>query len=322
MSIASEITRLSGVRSDIFTSITNKGVTVPATATFSSCPALIDSITGGGGGGEPTSLINDSFTASGYLSAYRPFTATQNVVPLYDVVTGTYTTGAKDNYYYYIEIPMEVLTGGITGYSLNFGIQSYHFDNNYIGLSPNLNDFYTYAFYTEINGKDFITSGSFDPTLYVCTIDNNNFSTWWSKIRQQSWFLNAFTGNTFLLTFYNPHVSTVIGDYTQMTQTGTDVSYPTYPTTTTGYVINTVSSQEYWDNGRAKLSANVIRNFVYDDSPSDETTNNNSTANITTFSSNVMKNWDGTYINLNGNDSNYTYSYGTSASGYSGFEGV
>ena len=79
MSIASEITRLSGVRSDIFTSITNKGVTVPATATFSSCPALIDSITGGGGGGEPTSLINSAFTASGKLSGYREFTATQNI---------------------------------------------------------------------------------------------------------------------------------------------------------------------------------------------------------------------------------------------------
>ena len=51
MSIASEIQRLSGVRSDIFTSITNKGVTVPSTATLSSCPTLIDSITTGGGGG-------------------------------------------------------------------------------------------------------------------------------------------------------------------------------------------------------------------------------------------------------------------------------
>jgi hypothetical protein len=61
MSIASEISRLSGVREDIFTSITNKGVTVPATATFSSCPALIDSITGGGGG-SPTDMVNTAFT--------------------------------------------------------------------------------------------------------------------------------------------------------------------------------------------------------------------------------------------------------------------
>ena len=76
MSIASEIERLSGVRSDIFTSITNKGVTVPAGSTFSSCPSLIDQIEGGGGG-TITSMINPTFTASGYSSGYRPFTATQ-----------------------------------------------------------------------------------------------------------------------------------------------------------------------------------------------------------------------------------------------------
>ena len=76
MSIASEIERLSGVRSDIFTSITNKGVTVPVGSTFSSCPSLIDQIQGGGGG-PATSLINSGFTASGYVSGYRPFTATQ-----------------------------------------------------------------------------------------------------------------------------------------------------------------------------------------------------------------------------------------------------
>ena len=109
MSIASEISRLSSVRDDIFTSITNKGVTVPATATFSSCPALIDSITGGGGG-SPTAMVNTAFTASGFLSGYRPFTATQNSVPVYDVVTGNYATGGSDNYYM-IQIPMDDFSG-------------------------------------------------------------------------------------------------------------------------------------------------------------------------------------------------------------------
>lgn len=85
MSIASEITRLSGVRGDIFTSITNKGVTVPVGSTFSSCPSLIDQIQGGGGG-PATSLINSGFTASAFWSAYMPFTATQNTIaiPYYD----------------------------------------------------------------------------------------------------------------------------------------------------------------------------------------------------------------------------------------------
>lgn len=54
MSIASEITRLYGVRSDIFTSITNKGVTVPSGSQLDDAPTLIDSISAGGGGGAYT----------------------------------------------------------------------------------------------------------------------------------------------------------------------------------------------------------------------------------------------------------------------------
>lgn len=54
MSIASEITRLYGVRSDIFTAITNKGVTVPSDSQLDDAPTLIASISGGGGGGAYT----------------------------------------------------------------------------------------------------------------------------------------------------------------------------------------------------------------------------------------------------------------------------
>lgn len=49
MSISSEITRLYGVRSDIFTSLTAKGVSVPASAVLDDVPDMIDSISSGGG---------------------------------------------------------------------------------------------------------------------------------------------------------------------------------------------------------------------------------------------------------------------------------
>ena len=49
MSIASEITRLYGVRSDIFTSLTAKGVSVPASAVLDDVPDMVDSISAGGG---------------------------------------------------------------------------------------------------------------------------------------------------------------------------------------------------------------------------------------------------------------------------------
>lgn len=47
MSIASEITRLRGVKSDILTAISNKGVTVPAGSALDDCPGLIASIPSG-----------------------------------------------------------------------------------------------------------------------------------------------------------------------------------------------------------------------------------------------------------------------------------
>lgn len=51
MSIAGEITRLQTAKSDLATSIANKGVTVPASATLDDYAALVDSIQTGGGGG-------------------------------------------------------------------------------------------------------------------------------------------------------------------------------------------------------------------------------------------------------------------------------
>ena len=49
MSIADEVLRLQQAKTDLATSITNKGVTVPSSATLDDYPALVDSISGGGG---------------------------------------------------------------------------------------------------------------------------------------------------------------------------------------------------------------------------------------------------------------------------------
>lgn len=48
MSIASEITRLQGVKSDILQAISDKGVVVPAGSALDDCPSLIAAISGGG----------------------------------------------------------------------------------------------------------------------------------------------------------------------------------------------------------------------------------------------------------------------------------
>ena len=49
MSIASEITRLQGVKSDILQAISGKGVTVPSGSALDDCPGLITDIPTGGG---------------------------------------------------------------------------------------------------------------------------------------------------------------------------------------------------------------------------------------------------------------------------------
>ena len=51
MTIASEITRLQGVKSNILSAIADKGVTVPVGSALADCPELIALISGGGGDG-------------------------------------------------------------------------------------------------------------------------------------------------------------------------------------------------------------------------------------------------------------------------------
>lgn len=60
MSIASEITRLQGVKSDILQAISDKGVVVPAGSALDDCPGLIASISGGGGAVAITTKMIDS----------------------------------------------------------------------------------------------------------------------------------------------------------------------------------------------------------------------------------------------------------------------
>ena len=78
MSIASEITRLQTAKSDLKTSIENKGVTVPASTKLDGYASLVDQISGGGSG-KPVVLY---FTGTGNSHGTAPATCNelQNLV--------------------------------------------------------------------------------------------------------------------------------------------------------------------------------------------------------------------------------------------------
>lgn len=68
MSIATEIQRLQTAKSDLKTSIENKGVTVPSTATLDEYSDYVDQITGGGGGDDKFKYLVDG-SISGTITA-------------------------------------------------------------------------------------------------------------------------------------------------------------------------------------------------------------------------------------------------------------
>lgn len=102
MSIASEITRLQGVKSDILQAIADKGVEVPSGSMLADCPNLIASISGGGGAGVPylknimpttgVKVVDENgYIGGDFLGAYYPNTNYYNnfaiVVPGADYST-------------------------------------------------------------------------------------------------------------------------------------------------------------------------------------------------------------------------------------------
>ena len=85
MSIASEITRLQGVKTNILQAISDKGVEVPSGSMLADCPNLIASISGGGGGGVPylknimpttgVKVVDESgYVGGDFLGVYYPGT--------------------------------------------------------------------------------------------------------------------------------------------------------------------------------------------------------------------------------------------------------
>ena len=349
MSIASEITRLSGVRGDIFTSITNKGVTVPVGSTFSSCPSLIDQIEGGGGG-PATSLINSGFTASGYVSGYRPFTATQNIVTEKEYEerveswTGPVTSQASNSIL--IAVPSASIASFYENNSANNPDKPIQSIINLYYNAQNAGNIRITAYmvpqsnYASEGGNTFF-SGSVDifnpPTSSNITVQ---MSSIYNVLAANSagWQWNVQNGTVYIglqdawwqfgSSVTELEVSSL---YDAVTATTTAYPYPTYPSATTGYITNDITGREFFIRNApapfarlvARMGMSGYKNVVYDNSPEGGSTILGADEYyITAFSSNMLKNNITAKTNYNVNSTAYSYNYGTTQTAYSGFEGV
>lgn len=82
MSIATEITRLQTAKSNLKTSIENKGVTVPSATLIDGYASLVDQISGGGGSGREYEM--GTYTPAEDLTTFKIyFTNTHNHLPLF-----------------------------------------------------------------------------------------------------------------------------------------------------------------------------------------------------------------------------------------------
>jgi hypothetical protein len=209
----------------------------------------------------------------------------------------------------------------VDGYEMTLKFQSWNSEQSTIVVIPNSADRYSNQFGTNIRTDQFYSDTSYQPPLYYHTFDAMTFHYWWSQIQDMPWISTAFTGSYVYIMFQlfsNPQ--NIQGDWKYLVQTGTNVPYPTYPTTTTGYVQNTIDLKEYFSSPNVKFSGFNNKVINYDNSPSDSTETSTNTANVTAFNNNGLKNWQ--MLSFNALDSNYSYSYGSIDSGYSGFEGI
>lgn len=93
MSIATEITRLQTAKSNLKTSIENKGVTVPSATKLDGFAALVDQISAGSTPNIQALSVtaNGTYTASGGVDGYSPIIVNVSGGGVSNLVTGTFT---------------------------------------------------------------------------------------------------------------------------------------------------------------------------------------------------------------------------------------
>lgn len=307
--VAEEITRISGCREDIKTAIAAKGVTVPATAKLADCPALIASITGGGGG--VNSFINTGFTASGEYTYTRTFTATQNATPEYDTVVTSYTIQAPFNFdaAQFVSIPV---TMGNTEYS-DFNFEMSLQKDQWSTFRATAGQIYT-STQSDPIGIWYATGNSNTTTGILTGVVTNGAGltgnvTYYFYPRLADYGLTGLAMNT-----------------TAYTVTGTALPYPQYAETSTGlFSASTNVYSAFVNTANANITCGIYEHrdqlIQFDDGPS-YTAVQSGTQKNNFFNKDTIFNECTAQTQTGSANSNYTFVYGASASAYDGYRGM
>jgi len=310
-SIADEITRLSSCRNNILSAISAKGVTVPVGSVLSSCPSLIASITGGGGG-EPTSFINSSFDATGRYTFTRPFTATQVATQSYrreqfesnfnTAQVNGYLGVANGNTFFPVDgTPAELAFSGSraqwqdmpTGGTLYSASST-----NVYGFTAAIGDWTATTSTTSFTARAQFTASAAAPTPFYIVFGNLS-----------PWSLTA-----------NQPMSGV-----RYVVTGTELPYPQYAITSEGTMSGETTGREYW-SGTTTFSCRLDRSAsistTYNDGPSTSSAQGTPIgSSLSSYSAGQLRSYltGGSY---GPNDTGYSYVYGAVTSGYTGYTGI
>lgn len=194
MSIASEITRLQGVKADILQAIANKGVTVPAGSALDDCPALIAGIPTGGDVVKNTVKING---VTHKLFFFAGFVFSENLKYPVDLNTHTFypngdSSKLTDYGFLYDYTARNALRSNINNIGVEWGKWAILEDSGYYGFSYDVLNLYTlqekldsfypqYAglrnsdgTYAAFNGSMCLGFGNTDGSY--CDVTRNSFS--------------------------------------------------------------------------------------------------------------------------------------------------
>lgn len=308
--VAEEITRISGCREDIKTAIAAKGVTVPATAKLADCPALIASITGGGGG--VNSFINTGFTASGEYTYTRTFTATQNGVPEYDTVVTSFMIQGPFNFngtFAYVPVAM-----GDTEYP-------------------------TFDFEMPLQKDQWSTFRTTAGIIYTSTANASPSVGTWIATGNSNVSTGMLSGNimngigltgSITLYFYEQFadygVTGLAMQASAFTVTGTALPYPQYAETSTGlFSASTNVYSAFVNTANANITCGIYEHrdqlIQFEDGPS-YTAVQSGTQKNNFFNKDTIFNECTAQTQTGSANSNYTFVYGASASAYDGYRGM